>query len=149
LLDEEWTLVAHLVEGQTYGFKPKYPRREILDAVFYILRTGCQWRNLPHDFPPWQTVYNTFRNWQLKGLFEKINEELRKRLRIKEGRKKEVSGAVIDSQTAKVTEKGGSALDMTEQRRLKEEKDISLSIPKGFYYKLKLLQAISAIRKER
>lgn len=149
LLDEEWVLIAHLVEGQTYGFKPKHPRREILNAIFYILRTGCQWRNLPHDFPPWQTVYNAFRNWQLKGLFEKINEELRGQLRVKEGRKKEASGAVIDSQTAKTTEKGGFALDTTEPKRSKEEKDIFLSIPKGFYYKLKSLQAISAINKGR
>lgn len=149
LLDEEWALIAHLVEGPTYGFKPKYPRREILNAIFYIVRTGCQWRNLPHDLPPWQTVYTTFRNWQLKGLFEKINEELRNRLRLKEGRKKEASGAVIDSQTAKTTEKGGSALDTTEQRRSKEEKDIFLSIPKGFYYKLKSLQVILAINKGR
>lgn len=147
LLDEEWALVAHLFEGQTYGFKPKYPRREMLDAIFYVVRTGCQWRNLPHDFPPWQTVYNTFRNWQLKGIFQKVNEELRNRLRLKEGKAKEASGAIIDSQTAKTTEKGGSARDTMGPKKSKEEKDTSLLIPRGFYYKLKLLQAMSAIRK--
>lgn len=147
LIDEEWALIANLVEGPTHGFKPKYPRREILNAIFYILRTGCQWRNLPHDFPPWQTVYNTFRNWQVKGLFEQINEELRNRLRIKERRNKEASGAIIDSQTVKTTEKGGSVLVMTGPRKLEAEKGIFLSIHKGFYYRLQLLQEISVIKK--
>ena len=124
LLDEEWSLIADLVEGPTYGFKLKYRRREILNAIFYIVRTGCQWRNLPHDFPPWQTVYTAFRNWQLKGLFEKINAELRNRLRVKEGR--EVSGAVIDSQST--TEKGGSVLDMNQRTK----KTYSCRYPRPF-----------------
>jgi putative transposase len=77
--------------------------REILNAIFYILRTGCAWRLLPHDFPNWKTVYHYWREWRTTGLWERINAMLRQILRRNIGREVEPSAAVIDSQSVKTT----------------------------------------------
>lgn len=119
LSESEWQIIEPLFSK----YKSKHSRKEIVNAIFYILRAGCSWRLLPHDFPPWQTVYSHFRDWQNLGLWEKMNEMLRKLWRAKIGRKEDPSGAIVDSQSVKTTEKGGS-VDMMELRRLKEEKDI-------------------------
>jgi putative transposase len=81
--------------------------REILNAVFYVLRAGCAWRLVPHDFPKWKTVYHYWRDWRISGLWERINETLRRSLRKKSGRNAEPRAAVIDSQSIKTTERGG------------------------------------------
>ena len=81
--------------------------REIINAIFYLTRTGCQWRLLPHDFPPWWTVYFYFRLWKLLGLWESINADLRGALRVRDRRDVHPSAAVIDSQSVKTTEVGG------------------------------------------
>lgn len=147
LCDAEWDLIQDLFKNYRVGFKPSHSRREVLNAIFYILRTGCQWYNLPHDFPPWKAVYNNFRNWESKGIFKQINERLRALLRQRDGRKQNLSGAILDSQTARTTGKGVLAEDMMEQKRLREGKDISSLIHRGYYSKQKLLQRIAVIKK--
>ena len=81
--------------------------RAILDAVFYVLKSGCPWRLLPKDFPPWKTVYDWFRRWRLDGTWERLNAELRERLRWRLGRDRSPSAGIVDSQPAKTTGVGG------------------------------------------
>ncbi len=82
LSDAEWScLESHLPSPKATGRPRIYPLREILDAIFYVLKSGCTWRLLPHDFPPWKTVFHYFRAWRIDGTWERINRALRKRLR--------------------------------------------------------------------
>ena len=82
--------------------------REVVNALFYVLRSGCAWRMLPHDFPPWQTVYGYFRQWRNAGIWEMINDALREAVRLQAGREAEPSAAIIDSQSVKTTETKGA-----------------------------------------
>jgi len=77
--------------------------REVVDAIFYVLRSGCAWRMLPHDFPAWQTVYGYFRQWRTDGIWEQMNAALREAVRAQAGRDPEPSGAIMDSQSVKTT----------------------------------------------
>ena len=81
--------------------------REILDAYWYILRAGCSWRMLPHDFPPWATVYSQIRRWKLDGVWPRIHDRLREEVRLAHGRPTEPSAAVLDSQTVKAGDHAG------------------------------------------
>jgi putative transposase len=108
LTDEEWILLSELIPPAKHGGRPRSTDiREILNAIFYILRAGCACRLLPHDFPRWKTVYHYWREWRISGLWERINTALRRILRRKIGREIEPSAAVIDSQSVKTTEQGG------------------------------------------
>ena len=110
LTDREWALIEKyfLVPYKKAGRPPEYSKREILCAIFYVLRTGCQWRYLPHDFPPWKAVHEQFRRWKKEGIFEKMNCEMIKYSRLKIGRNEEPSACIVDSQSVKTTEKGGA-----------------------------------------
>jgi putative transposase len=109
--DKNWQMVEpHIPKPKTKrGRKREHAIRIIFNAIaiFYILRSGCQWRMMPHDFPPWSTVYHYFRLWRLKGIWEQINTALRSELRIADGRQPEPRAAIIDSQSVKTTETRG------------------------------------------
>ena len=106
LTDDEWQILEPLVPSIKPGGRPaNHPRREIVNAILYVLRTGCQWRAIPHDLPPWKTVYTYFRSWRLDGTWQRIHTRLRKELRQAEGRHAEASAAILDSQSVKTTEK--------------------------------------------
>ena len=102
---EEWSLLQPFMpEEKVLGRKRSIDLREILNAIYYLLRTGCQWRMLPHDFPAWQTVYYYFSLWRKDGLWIKMNTDFRQDLRQASGRDAEPSAGVVDSQSVKTTE---------------------------------------------
>jgi len=101
----EWQLIDYCFpKPSKKGRRRKHPFRELLNAIFYLVRTGCQWRNLPKDFAPWRTVYHYFRLWKRNGLWNQIHTHLREHLRLVEGRKRQPSAGIIDSQSVKSTE---------------------------------------------
>ena len=113
LTDDEWQILEPLIPPAKLRGRPrKTNMREVLNAIFYLLRTGCAWRLLPHDFPPWGTVYTYFRQWKKDGTIKQIHDTLHQRLRKQDGRESEPSAAIIDSQSVKTTEKGGSKASM-------------------------------------
>jgi putative transposase len=108
LSDKEWALLEPLLSrAEKRGRPPKWPTRQIADGVFYLLRSGCSWRMLPREYPPWQTVYYHFRKWRLDGRLRRAHDRLREAVREAEGREPEPSAAVIDSQVVKTTPVGG------------------------------------------
>jgi putative transposase len=109
LSDREWKMIKPPIPTSmtNLGKKRVHSYREILNAIFYLLRSGCAWRLSPHDFPPWKTVYHYFRLWRIDGTWERINAVLRTELRIAYGRKPEPSAAILDSQSVKTTETPG------------------------------------------
>ena len=117
LTDQEWEIIEKFLPKPSNDGRPrKYHLREIMNGIFYVEKTGCQWRQLPKDLPPWRSVYNYFREWSKNGIFEKINRELVKEIRKKKGKNENPTLGIIDSQTVKTTKKGGLE-DMMVARR--------------------------------
>ena len=105
LTEQQWQLIASLIPAAKVGGRPRTVNvREILNAIFYILTSGCAWRLLPHDLPPWATVYYYFRCWRITGLWQQINQTLREKVRRQRHREVTPSAAIVDSQSVKTTE---------------------------------------------
>ena len=131
LTEAQWVSLAPLLPGRkATGRPPRLERREVVNAILYVLRTGCQWRALPHDLPPWGTVWWSFRQWRDAGVWEQINTTLREQARVRVGREPTPSAAILDSQSVRTTEKGGHAAT-TQARKSPGASGISSSRPRA------------------
>jgi putative transposase len=107
LNDTEYDCLAQLLPTPSKTGHPReHTYREILDAIFYVVRSGCAWRLLPHDFPCWKTVYTYFRRWRKDGTWERLNTALREAVRENQKRHARPSTAILDSQSVKTVEGG-------------------------------------------
>jgi transposase len=111
LTDAQWALIEPLVPEPGSGGRPAmHPRRRVVDAILYVNRTGCAWRQLPHDFPPWATVFWYFKQWRQEGVVDRLHDALRDRVRDAEGRDPMVSAGCMDAQSVKGADTVGAAV---------------------------------------
>jgi putative transposase len=108
LTDEEWQILEPLLPpDKTGGRRRKYPRREVINGLPYVLRSGCAWRLMPHDLPHWQTAEQTWRAWRQDGTWIRLHDQRRDTVRVRMGRHPQPSAAIIEAHTVKTTAKGG------------------------------------------
>ncbi len=107
LPDEQFALVEPFLPRPKRTGRPPANLREVLNGILYLVRSGCQWRLLPHDFPPWSTVHTWYRRWRLDGTWKRLNEALRQRVRSAAGRDPSPRSSAADSQSVKTTPQGG------------------------------------------
>ena len=111
LTDKEWERIKRYIPPPKRGGRArKANMREVMNAIFYVVKTGCQWGMLPHDFPAKGTVYDYFNTWRKEGTWEAMNRQVREELRQRTGREATPRAAIMDSQSVKTTEKGGIAV---------------------------------------
>ena len=128
----QWRRLEPYVPAPKGGGRPAtVERREIVNAILYVVREGCSWRALPGDFPKWQTVYHYFRLWRDDGTWQQLHDVLREQVRSAAGRAPSPSAAILDAQSVKTAEKGGPVAATTLARRSKGASGISLSTPSG------------------
>jgi transposase len=128
--DAEWQIIEPLLpEAQGIGRPREVDLREIINGIFYVLREGCSWRALPHDLPPWQTVYNYFRHWQRLGVWQKIHTQLRHQVRKHMEKTDNPTAGIIDSQSVKTAEKRGKFTGTMVENGSKAASALSSSIP--------------------
>ena len=129
LTGPQWAQVSRFIPAPKPGGRPaKSQRREIVNARLYVARTGCPWRAMPHDLPPWRIVSWDFMAWKKDGTLDRLHDEPRGDLRQAEGRRRRPSAAVLDSQSVKTTEKGGRGAT-TPVRRSRAASGTSWSTP--------------------
>jgi putative transposase len=145
LSDAEWNYIEpHLPAPKGYGRPRTHDLREILNAIFYLLKSGCQWRLLPHDFPRWPTVYwyeRNFRKWRIDGTWERINRAIRERLRVRLNRDPRPSAGVVDSQSVKSSAVGGEERGFDGGKKVKGRKRHILVDTEGFVLDAKVHSA--------
>jgi putative transposase len=142
LSDDEWLCVCpHLPEPAREGRPRLHGLRAILDAVFYVLKSGCPWRLLPREFPPWKTVYDWFRKWRIDGTWERLNAELRERLRCRLGRDPNPSAGIVDSQSARTSGVGGQERGFDPAKNVEGRKRHLLVDTEGLVLKAKVHSA--------
>ena len=129
LTDDQWEVLRPLLPDAKPGGRPRSADlREVVNAMLYLLRTGCPWRSLPHDLPPWGTVWAYFRRWRDDGTLDRLHDDLRASVRAEAGRDPDPSAAILDSQSVKTAEKGGRAAT-TLARRFRGASATLSSIP--------------------
>jgi len=138
LTDAQWELlvplIAPLSSEASYYF---HERREIVNGILYVLRSGCPWRSLPHDLPAWGTVYHYFRKWKREGIWDRVLEALCMQMRVKEGRDPEPSAAVIDSQSIKTSAVRGPEKGYDAGKKIWGRKRTPSSIVRAIYWRSK------------
>lgn len=107
LTDAQWTLLRPLLPARAKTGRPPTDRRQVVNAILYLLRAGCAWRMLPKDYGPWSTIYSIFRRWVKEGIWERVHDTLRTKVRQAEGRQPAPTAAILDSQTVKLGDQGG------------------------------------------